>query len=52
MPRPWTVLSHTPLEKLQPNLWSVDSAHGGHRDAGKEERFAAPRRVFSGLEKK
>ena len=26
MPRPWTVLSHTPLEKLQPNLWSVESA--------------------------
>lgn len=26
MPRPWTVLSHTPIEKLQPNLWSVESA--------------------------
>ena len=26
MPRPWTVLSHAPLEKLQANLWSVESA--------------------------
>ena len=26
MPRPWTVLPHTPLEKLQPNLWSVEAA--------------------------
>jgi hypothetical protein len=24
MPRPWTVLPHSPLEKLQPNLWSVE----------------------------
>jgi len=23
MPRPWTVLSHGPLEKLEPNLWAV-----------------------------
>lgn len=26
MPRPWTVLPHDPIEKLQPNLWSVESA--------------------------
>ena len=26
MPRPWTVLPHTPLEKLQANLWSAESA--------------------------
>ncbi|MGZ6143436.1 MAG: hypothetical protein ACXWLM_08855, partial [Myxococcales bacterium] len=26
MPRPWTVLPHTPLEKLQPNLWSAQAA--------------------------
>ena len=26
MPRPWTVLPHTPLEKLQPNLWSVEAS--------------------------
>lgn len=26
MPRPWTVLPHTPIEKLQPNLWSVEAA--------------------------
>ena len=25
MPRPWTVLPHTPLEKLQPNLWTVEA---------------------------
>jgi hypothetical protein len=25
MPRPWTVLPHTPLEKLQENLWTVES---------------------------
>src|SRR5438128_125225 len=23
MPRPWTVLPHGPLEKLEPNLWAV-----------------------------
>jgi hypothetical protein len=30
MPRPWTVLPHRPLEKLQENLWSVeaDLPHG------------------------
>ncbi len=26
MPRPWTVLPHGPLEKLQPNLWTVEAA--------------------------
>jgi len=25
MPRPWTVLPHGPLEKLQENLWSVEA---------------------------
>ena len=25
MPRPWTVLPHRPLEKLQDNLWSVEA---------------------------
>src|SRR5438045_3045689 len=25
MPRPWTVLPHQPLEKLQPNLWTVEA---------------------------
>jgi hypothetical protein len=25
MPRPWTVLSHRPIEKLQENLWSVEA---------------------------
>ena len=24
MPRPWTVLPHGPLEKLEPNLWAVE----------------------------
>jgi hypothetical protein len=30
MPRPWTVLPHRPIEKLQENLWSVeaDLPHG------------------------
>jgi hypothetical protein len=26
MPRPWTVLEHSPIEKLQPNLWTVEAA--------------------------
>ncbi len=26
MPRPWTVLPHGPIEKLQENLWSVQAA--------------------------
>src|SRR3954471_3036471 len=25
MPRPWTVLPHRPLEKLQENLWSIEA---------------------------
>src|SRR4051794_40244721 len=25
MPRPWTVLRHRPIEKLQENLWSVEA---------------------------
>src|SRR3954447_8137189 len=25
MPRPWTVLPHRPIEKLQENLWSVEA---------------------------
>lgn len=25
-PRPWTVLRHGPLQKLEPNLWNVDAA--------------------------
>ena len=25
MPRPWTVLPHRPIEKLQPNLWTVEA---------------------------
>src|SRR5437588_9143289 len=24
MPRPWTVLQHGPLQKLEPNLWAVE----------------------------
>src|SRR2546428_9146598 len=24
MPRPWTVLPHGPLQKLEPNLWAVE----------------------------
>jgi hypothetical protein len=28
MPRPWTVLPHAPIEKLEPNLWAV---HGSIR---------------------
>jgi len=26
MPRPWTVLPHGPLEKLEPNLWAVEGS--------------------------
>ena len=25
MPRPWSVLPHRPIEKLQPNLWTVEA---------------------------
>ena len=26
MPRPWTVLPHQPIEKLQENLWTVEAS--------------------------